>query len=190
VSSGKETWIGDGAHPSWSPDGRLVASYLGVVDPASASATRVRVPEGDEFTWSTDGRLIAFLRAIPGSYVHLQTMDAEGNFVSRLTRHDRIDQTPAWSPDGKRVAFHSIPPWDESGRDIQLHIVEAEGSAGYTLGLGTDPVWMPDGTGLIFSAPRGDDGPSQIWYVDADGRRRTNLSQGAASDSQPKIHRR
>ena len=49
---------------------------------------------------------------------------------------------------------------------------------------------MPDGTGLIFSAPRGDDGPSQIWYVDADGRRRTNLSQGAASDSQPKIHRR
>jgi len=192
VSSGKETLVGHGEHPSWSPDGRLVASVLGIVDPESESAARVRIPEGDEFTWSPDGRLIAFLRAVRGGgYGHaLHTLDAEGSIQKMLTRHDRIDQTPAWSPEGRRLAFHSVPPWDSLGSDVELHIVEADAAASRSLGSGTDPVWTPEGTGLVFTAPRGDEGPSQIWYVDADGLRRTNLSQSEAADSQPQIHRR
>jgi TolB protein len=192
MSSGKETHVGHGEHPTWSPDGRLVASYLGIVDPASESSERVRIPEGDEFTWSPDGRLIAFLRAVRGGgYGHaLHTMDAEGAILKMLTRHDRIDQTPAWSPEGRRLAFHSVPPWDTLGSDVELHVVEADTAAGRVLGRGTDPVWTSDGAGLLFTAPRGDEGPSQIWYVDADGRRRTNLSQSEASDSQPDMQRR
>jgi TolB protein len=193
VKSGREVLVGHGEHPSWSPDGRLVASFLGIVDPAAAKeAARVRIPEGDGFTWSTDGRTIAFLRAVRGgSYAcRLHTLDAEGNLLKSLTRHDRIDQRPAWSPEGRRLGFHSVPPWDELGKDVELHVVEADGTASRSLGRGTDPVWTPEGNGLIFSALREDDGPSQIWYIDADGRRRTNLSQSDAADSQPQIHRR
>jgi Tol biopolymer transport system component len=190
VATGRETFVGHGEHPSWSPDGRLVASVLGIVDPASESAARVPIPEGDDFTWSPDGRQIAFLRAVRGGATGhaLATLDAEGSLLRMLTRHDRIDQTPAWSPDGRRLAFHSVPPWDALGRDVLIHVVEADEPAGRSLGRGTDPRWTPDGTGLIFAAPRGDDGPSQIWYVDAEGTRRTNLSQSDASDREPRIH--
>jgi len=32
-------------------------------------------------------------------------MDADGRNVKRLTNHPAIDQDPAWSPDGRRIAF-------------------------------------------------------------------------------------
>ena len=34
-------------------------------------------------------------------------MDADGSGVTRLTYHGAHDFTPAWSPDGRRIAFAS-----------------------------------------------------------------------------------
>ncbi len=34
-------------------------------------------------------------------------MDADGSNVQRLTHNDKVDARPAWSPDGRRLVFHS-----------------------------------------------------------------------------------
>ena len=44
-------------------------------------------------------------------------MNADGSNVRRLTNHPALDCWPAWSPDGKRVAFVSNR---DGGHDIYI----------------------------------------------------------------------
>jgi len=181
LQTGEEKVLGGGQQPSWSPDGkRLVASSLGIVE-LSAPEKRIRIPEGSDFRWSSDGQRIAFHWSLRSGALH--TMDLEGNVLRLLSsQQDRVDFQPVWSPDGKRVAVDSAPRWNDS-LDFQIHVVDAEGNSAQPLGAGYDPVWTPDGQGLIFTTGS----PSQIWYMDADGKNRTNLSAGPTTDSEARV---
>ena len=48
-------------------------------------------------------------------------MNADGSGVSRLTTNPAVDAFPAWSPDGRRIAF-------ASGRDgnFEIYVLNAE----------------------------------------------------------------
>ena len=50
-------------------------------------------------------------------------MNADGGNVRRLTTHPAMDYWPAWSPDGKRIAF-------TSNRDgnYEIYVMNADGS--------------------------------------------------------------
>jgi len=50
-------------------------------------------------------------------------MDASGQKVTQLTDNDRDDFAPAWSPDGRHIAFTS----DDSG-NCDVWVVKADGS--------------------------------------------------------------
>ena len=51
-------------------------------------------------------------------------MNADGSGVTRLTDNDaRDDGTPAWSPDGRRIAFDS----NHVG-NIEIYVMNADGS--------------------------------------------------------------
>jgi len=74
-------------------------------------------------------------------------MNADGSHPTRLTDHPGDDQHPAWSPDGRRIAFNSERYGPEASFDI--YTMAADGSDLRRItgepGLEEYPRWSPDG---------------------------------------------
>jgi Tol biopolymer transport system component len=102
----------------------------------------------------------------------LYVMNANGRGVRRLTS-GRFDQRPAWSPNGRWIAY-------ESRRGINL--IHPDGSGGRRI-RGTAgaawPSWAPAGKRLAFA----DDG--WIWTAERDGSKRRRLAHGSDPDWSP-----
>ena len=69
---------------------------------------------------SPDGQWIAY-----NSSGEIWVMRPDGSEQRNLTQHTAEDQGPAWSADGRRIAFHS----DRSGRQYEwdIHVMDADG---------------------------------------------------------------
>src|SRR6186713_1020743 len=94
---------------------------------------------------SPDGQTIVF--DLLGD---IYTVAASGGDAHQLARGMAINRQPAWSPDGKQIAYIS----DASGR-CQLQVMDADGSSQRSLGKpdvefenfqAGAPVWTPDGS--------------------------------------------
>jgi hypothetical protein len=76
-------------------------------------------------------------------------INADGSNPINLTNSSTSDRSPAWSPDGAKIAF-------ASGRDHvwKIYVMNADGSHPIRLTQGHDngryPVWSPDGTKIAF----------------------------------------
>lgn len=84
---------------------------------------------------------------------------------------DPGDKTqPAWSPDGKKLAYVA-PGGENFGLDIW--VVNADGSEPVNItkkkGDDTDPAWSPDGKLIAFTNNGRDDGIRQVFSVAPDG---------------------
>ena len=107
--------VGD---PQLSPDGRMVAYTIGVVDKAAnRTLTQIFLVEVNggrsrQITsnpqsstsprWSPDGRRIAF---VTGGQIW--TVEADGDNREQVTRLSTGASQPVWSPDGQWIAFTS-----------------------------------------------------------------------------------
>jgi Tol biopolymer transport system component len=154
--------------PAWSPDGTTIA-YSGMnlrggrdiylVDVASGSIEKLTSsPLAGEAkpTWSPDGRSIAFERGTPrrgccgsrttGSIVVMNLRDGQTSVIVRM----RDAAAPAWSPDGRWIAFSGIDP----GGNADLLLVHPDGDGMHVLVSGpgddTAPAWSPDGSSIAF----------------------------------------
>jgi tricorn protease len=104
------------------------------------------------------------LRALFEAHGEILTVPAEKGDVRDLTRTPGVaERSPAWSPDGRRIAWFS----DESG-EYALHVADQSGAGPVQkIDLGTPPSfyyaprWSPDGTRIAYTDKR-----LTLWYVD------------------------
>ena len=183
--------------PAWSPDGRRIAfanNYISVTDADGSDVTQFTQLTHNSIgsqdpAWSPDGRRIAFTSRPPGSGplsrprdFEIYVMDADGSGVTQLTHNSDGDSGPAWSPDGRLIAF-------ACGRDgdPEICVMDADGSGVTQLthnsNVDYDPAWSPDGRRIAFTSWR--DGDPEIYVMDADGSGVTQLTHNSAKDYDP-----
>jgi len=102
-------------------------------------------------------------------------MNADGTRQRNLTRDPSSDYSPAWSPNGRTIAFATTRA-DPTGNDVWL--MDADGGNPRPLieqtGIDEYPSWSPDGSQLAFGCTRGKIlasrvGDFEVCVVNADG---------------------
>ena len=111
--------------------------------------------------------------------------DGNGDHLRRLTDNAAGDDQPAWSPGGRKLAFHST----RDGND-EIYVLDADGS-GTAINLTNHPasdlwpVFSPDGSTLALATRR--DGNFELYLMAADGSAPTNLTSNPANDGWPEF---
>ncbi|HKV62423.1 MAG TPA: PDZ domain-containing protein [Candidatus Acidoferrum sp.] len=107
--------------------------------------------------FSPDGEWLAFSGQYDGN-IDVFVMSAEGGEPKRLTWHPAADIAEGWSPDGKRVLFHSAR---EAYADFdRLYTVPAEGGPAEVL-----PMWRGEAAWFSPDAARIAYVPNEVWQT-------------------------
>jgi TolB protein len=184
--------------PVWSPDGKQVlftrhrGGKIGLVamqadGSAETPLTTGKLPQYDA-CWSPDGSRIAF--------THVSQSGTQGNLDVYLAKSDGSDpalfmgdqgklsheEYPAWSPDGKRIAWTST---FEGNQEIYAADVDRSNRVRVTSDAALDahPAWSPDSKQLAFASNRW--GDLEIALADADGGNVTRLTESRGLDDYP-----
>jgi Tol biopolymer transport system component len=170
--------------PAWSPNGQLIAflfrASLGHLDlyVVGADGQNLRQvptptpgvePDVKEFTWLPDGRLAYTNRSGPAQdAVTVTTVNGEEH---RLLGGA---SSPAWAPDGRRVAFSA----SHSGA-AQIYVADNAGGKAVRLtelGLtSVRPTWSPDGRQIAFLTL--ERAIAALTVMDADGGHQRRLAE-------------
>jgi Tol biopolymer transport system component len=193
--------------PAWSPDGTQIAygtwegnrQEIHVMD-STGRESRLITDNGTWPSWSPDGDRLVFNASRGGAGQDpwttpqdLWTIAVDGSDRTLLAKEPSGLTEPAWSPDGLEVAFVSASgdaqasdptKWDEN-----IFVMSAAGGVAHRVTSlpGNDhwpPAWSPDSARLAFTAD-GEDNVGEIFVVDLDSLRTTNLTDHSAHDAFP-----
>jgi Tol biopolymer transport system component/DNA-binding winged helix-turn-helix (wHTH) protein len=188
--------------PAWSPDGRYIAfsrftkEERGVLHgiyivSAIGGAERklfAGLPAHPPLDWSPDGRFIAFTAKEPEKETYsLFLLSVESLETRKLTETpaEGQDWGPAFSPDGKELAFIRM------NNDLgDIFIMPANGGEPRRLtfdhaSMPTAPTWTRDGRSIVFSSTR--NSMPTLWRVAASGGSPVQVPQVGVVTSRPSI---
>lgn len=118
------------------------------------------------------GKLIAYASTRDSTHAGLFVQRTTGTAVTKLTSDDSDNAFPAFSPDGKRIAFCSTRSgvWNLYVMDIDgRNAVQVTGGMAQCI----HPSFSPDGTRLVYSSLGGRSNQWELWIVSLiDGQKR------------------
>ena len=198
----------DDFFPAWSPDGRQIAFVRQVgseisifVVPAlggperklysGSSAFLALYEYGNALSWSPDGKYLAFSGQRsprePNSIFLLTLESLETRQITSPPAGFLGDSTPAFSPDGKLLAFVR----GASSRDVEIYVMPAAGGEPKRLTFdnrsGRSLAWTADGHDIVFSLWFY--GNLRLWRVSASGGTPEQLAVGGEGGSTLAISR-
>jgi len=129
---------------------------------------------------SAQGDAIAFVSDRTGSFeIYVRSLSGGSGDVP-LTSDGRQNLQPAWSPDGRFIAYHSNQPGG-------IWVIPSRGGTPRQLStVGARPAWSPDGARIAYQSDEfGDIAPkgysaqvgSTIWIINADGTNARELTK-------------
>jgi TolB protein len=114
--------------------------------------------------------------------VRLQVADADGYNPQTIVTSKEPLMSPAWSPDGQRLAYVSFEKGKPSVYVQEVFTGKRRKVASYK-GINGAPAWSPDGRKLALTLSK--DGNPDIYVLDLGRRSLTKLTRHYAIDTEP-----
>lgn len=186
---------------AWSPDGKYISATglhdyvkdtdgfktdIYVMRSDGSNLTKITDDLNNDYYTSLSKKRVAYSSGLPKSQQSsIFTANFDGSDKKQVTLNGAKDSTPAFSPDGKRIAFMTVR---DAGK-YQIYVMKADGSGVRKL---TDdpstsfcnPQWSPDGKRIVYYTDKGDR-KDQVWVMNADGSNKTLLTGGIAHNIFP-----
>jgi Tol biopolymer transport system component len=141
---------------------KRVADHIVIVDSPHSKQREVGI--GLEPTLSPDGHNVVYCGRTKAGWQLVKVTTDTGERVE-LTHLKNTASSPAWSPDGSKIAFNT-----EAENGGIVGVLDLATNYFSAISPGARPRWSPDGKKLVFLRwPEVADGPQSIWVVNADG---------------------
>jgi len=150
----------------------VLAALVGVAVVGSGLSSKAPIAQGG-------GAVLAFgsidETIVDGSRNDIFTVRADGTDLRRLTDGLDTETVPAFSPDGRRIAFRR---WQAGTASTSIVVTDAGGGNAVTLASNSSsrsdcvrggPTWSPDGSTIIFPVSAACDQRFDLLIVAADG---------------------
>jgi serine/threonine-protein kinase len=164
--------VSDGFSPSPANDGSLLYGLgaqgdpplqYAVVDRAGKVVEKISVPlpTWPFFSISRDGTRLAVQHVVDED-ADIWILDRVRGTHTRVTFEDGREHFPSWSADGRRI-YYSV---GNSPAELEVRVVEVDGSTSATLFPGVQSSASPDGRWLTWTGWTDVNAPPDIYYAD------------------------